>query len=189
MKEIEILVEVFSKKEDVLNILNKFNFIGKKEVLDIYFYDEQRNSLKPKQGRLTECFRLRKKDKTIYVAYKTDKFDNDGYWLYSDEEETEVKDFYTMIKIISNLGLKQLIRIDNIKHTFLSPDYEIVLEEVKDLGIFLEVEKRDVNDNKEILLVKQEILKFIDSLGIKHGGELNAGKPELMLKKKRRITL
>ena len=184
MKEIEILVEVFSDKNEVLAILNKFNFVGEKEVLDLYFYDEKRDALKPKEGKLTECFRLRKKDKNSYITYKIDHFDDTGTWVYSDEEETQVTDFKVISKIISQLGLKPLIEIDNIKHTFLTDEYEIVLEEVKGLGLFLEVEKLNMGETEKINEVKQKILDFINSLEIKTSSKLNSGKPELMLKKK-----
>lgn len=183
MKEIEILVEVFSKKNDALKILNKFNFAGEKEILDIYFYDEKRDSLSPKKGRLSECFRIRKKDEVNYITYKVDQFDKKGQWLYSEEEETEVKDFDIIMKIIYNLGLKSLVQIDNVKHTFFTKEYEIVLEEVKGLGLFLEVERLNVEDGEDIVEVKKEIFKFISSLGIEFGPELNMGKPELMLNK------
>lgn len=37
MKEIEILVEVKSTKEDALSALEAFDFQGAKQVLDVYF--------------------------------------------------------------------------------------------------------------------------------------------------------
>jgi adenylate cyclase class 2 len=183
MKEVEILVEVKENKKDVLKKLNKYNFAGKKEVLDIYFYDKKRDALKPRGNRLIECFRLRKKDKTNYITYKIDKFDESNNWLYSEEEETEIKDFDVAFKIISNLGLVPLVEIDNVKHTYYTKKYEIVLEEVKNLGLFLEVERLKVEDEENIMEVKKEIFSFINSLNIKIGNELNSGKPELMLNK------
>ncbi len=183
MKEVEILVKVKSDKKEVLDKLSKFSFAGKKEVLDIYFYDKKRNALKPKKNRLTECFRLRKKDKTSYITYKIDKFDELNNWIYSEEEETEIKDFNIAVKIISNLGLVPLLKINNIKHTYYTKKYEIVLEEVKNLGLFLEVERLNITNKENIIDVKKEIFNFIKSLGIKIGDELNSGKPELMLNK------
>jgi hypothetical protein len=47
MKEVEILVEVFDTEENVLDKLNQFNFVGEKEVLDIYFYNPKTNQFKP----------------------------------------------------------------------------------------------------------------------------------------------
>ena len=57
-----------------------------------------------------------------------------------------------------NLGFRELVRIDNMKYVFLDSDYEIVLEEVKGLGLFLEVEKMHVDD--DVLKVKENIQKL-----------------------------
>ncbi len=185
MKEVEILVKLKSGKKEVLDKLSKFNFAGKKEILDIYFYDPKRKFLKFKNNRLTECFRLRKKDKKNYITYKIDKFDNLDKWIYSEEEETEVQDFDIVVKIISLLGLIPLVEINNVKHTYYTREYEIVLEEVKNLGLFLEVERLKVGDKEDVVIVKKEIFNFIKSLDIKIGDELNSGKPELMLNKQK----
>ena len=39
MKEIEILVEVYSNIEKCKEVLNKYDYKGSKEVIDIYYYD------------------------------------------------------------------------------------------------------------------------------------------------------
>jgi adenylate cyclase, class 2 len=167
MKEVEILVNVKDKKEKVLDKLAQFDFGGVKKVLDIYFFSENHTGLMPKENHsLTECFRIRRKDKINYITHKVDKFDEKGLWLYSEEEETEFKDFDIIKKIISNLGFKQLIKIENQKYTYYTKDYEIVLEDVKNLGLFLEVERLNINDNEDILEIKKDILNFISSLGI-----------------------
>ena len=184
MKEVEILVKVRDTKKQAFLILKQFNFVGKKNVLDIYFFDEKRDSLKLIEGKLTECFRLRRKDKVNYVTYKIDKFNKNGNWLYSEEEETEIKDFDTAVKIISYLGLKPLVEIHNCKYTYHTKKYEIVLEDVKDLGLFLEVERLKVDDIEDIIKIKKEIFEFIVFLGIDFEKELNVGKPELMLRKR-----
>jgi hypothetical protein len=48
----------------------------------------------------------------------------------------------------------------------------------------MEVELLHQVEDSEVLKAKQKIQEFIDSLGIKVGPELNAGKPELMLRRK-----
>ena len=184
MKEIEILVEVFDQKETVLQKLSSFQEMGAKEVLDIYFFDSLREDLKPDSvGRLSACFRLRQKGGKNYLAYKKDNFDNSGMWIYSDEDEVEVSDLRITENIIEHLGFEVLVTIKNLKYTFETPEYEIVLEEVDNLGLFLEVEKKVVEDDENINEIKKEILDFIKSLNIKISAELNLGKPELMLRK------
>lgn len=185
MKEIEILVKVLSPKKKALQSLKRFKFIGSKETIDWYFYDPQRTNLKPSRGgRLTECFRLRQKDKKYLLAYKVDHFNQQGIWQYSDEHEVLVSNLAVMQKIIQHLGLKLLVKVDNIKRTYLTKQYEIVLEEVKGLGLFLEVESLNVPAKASVKTIKQEIWQFIKSLGIKVNPEVNAGKPELLLRKK-----
>ena len=59
--------------------------------------------------------------------------------------------------------------------------YEIAIEEVKDLGLFIEVEyctSDDVDVEKE----KNEIQDFINSLNIKVSEELQMGKPEMYMR-------
>ena len=182
MKEIEILVEVYSPVDDVIKVLEKFSYEGVKETIDVYYYDPMRRNLKPNsKGQIDECLRIRTKDNKNYITYKVDKFDN-GTWLYSDEYETEVDNIFMVTEILKKLGLKELLTIHNSKRTYVSDKYEIVFETVKDLGYFLEVEYC-TNEDVDVNYVKKEIQEFISSLGINVSSELNMGKPEMMIKK------
>ena len=183
MKEIEILVEVYSTIDEVIKVLDKFEYIGNKETIDTYYYDPLRNNLKPNsKNQINECLRLRTKDNVNSITYKTDQFDEDGEWLYSDEYETTVDDIFMITKIFNKLGLRKLLTIHNSKRTYKYNNYEIVFETVKDLGYFIEVEYC-TNEDINIKSKKKEIQKFIDSLGIKVSKELNIGKPEMMINK------
>lgn len=184
MKEIEILIEVKSNKEDALKALEQFESKGLKKTLDVYFYDPLREELQPdKNGRLKNCLRLRQKDGKYSIAYKIDHFDGDE-WSHSDEYETSIGDFEIMARSIELLGFEELVRIDNEKHVFMTSEYEIVLEDVKDLGIFLEVEKMSEVSDDKVTEAKEEIRSFLKTLNIEFGEEQNAGKPELLLRKK-----
>ena len=189
-KEIEVLMEVFGSKSDILKKLSSFKFEGAKKTIDIYFFDPKRKNLKPhKNCRLKECFRIRTKGGKSYLAYKIDHFNQKDIWSHSDEHEIEISNPETTLKIIEHLGFKELVKLENIKHTFSNSKYEIVFEEVKNLGLFLEVEAINTNSNGNIKKTKSDILKLIKSLGIKTGLELNSGKPELLLKKQRKYEI
>ncbi len=182
MKEIEILVEVYDSISDVKKSFKKFNYVGLKHTIDEYYYDPKRELLKPdKNNQLNHCLRLRSKNNTYSITYKDDVFEN-GKWLYSNEYETQVDDIKVMKSIFKRLGFKKLLKIDNKKETYQFKDYEIVLEQVKDLGIFMEVEfctQKDV----DVVAIKKEIQAFIDGLGINVSKELNMGKPEMFIRK------
>ncbi len=184
-REVEILTEVKDTKQNALKSLRGFKFEGEKETHDIYFFDPKREHLKPTSGgRLENSFRLRQKGNISYLTYKKDNFKPDGSWVCSDEHETGVSDYGATKAILMHLGAEILTEIKCTKHIFRNEKYEIVLEEVENLGIFLEVEcLNDIEENK-VNEEKKRIWEFINSLGIKIGGELDAGKPELMLRRK-----
>ena len=182
MKEIEILVEVYDNVEVVKQALKKFEYKGLKRTIDEYYYDPKSNILKPdKSNKLNHCLRLRTKNNEFFVTYKDDIFEGEK-WLYSNEYETKVQSIDIMKEIFHKLGLVKFIEIDNEKETFIANDYEIVIENVKDLGIFMEVEYC-TSDNIDVIKVKKEIQKFIDDLGLNVSSELNMGKPEMYMKK------
>ena len=182
MKEIEILVEVFDDADKVKEVLNRFNYKGSKKVIDEYFYDPKREDLKPdKDNKLYNCLRLRQKDDEYSIAYKNDVFEGDK-WLYSNEFETKVESKDIVREILNKLGLIKLLEINNTKHTYETDKYEIVLEEVKDLGLFMEVEYYG-NEDIDPKDIKKDIDIFIKDLGINVSEELNMGKPEIYLRK------
>ena len=183
MKEIEILVEVYSPVSEVMKVLEQFEYLGNNETIDTYYYDPLRRNLKPNaKNQLEEFFRLRKNCNGSFITYKNDQFDENGKWLYSDEYETTVGDMVMVSKIFDKLGLKELLTIHNSKKTYRYHDYEIVYETVTDLGCFLEVEYC-TNEDIDIKEKKEEIQRFIDTLGLNISKELNMGKPEMMINK------
>lgn len=182
MKEIEILVELYDNIEDVKEKFKQFNYEGLKRTIDEYYYDPKRDDLKPdKDNQLSHCLRLRTKNNDYSITYKDDVFDN-GKWLYSNEYETKIENIDMLREIFNKLGLVKFIEIDNEKETYTYNDYEIVIENVKDLGLFMEVEYC-TNDNVDIKQIKNQIQDFIDSLDLKVSEELNMGKPEMYMRK------
>ena len=182
MKEIEILVEVYDDIDSVKKKLEQFEYVGLKHTIDEYYYDPKRDTLKPdKDNQLSHCLRLRSKNSDYYITYKDDVFEN-GIWQYSNEYETKVESMDMLKEIFNRLELKKFIEIDNKKEIYKTDKYEIALEDVKDLGLFLEVEYC-TNDDVDVKEVKKEIQEFIDELGLNVSEELNMGKPEMYLKK------
>lgn len=93
-----------------------------------------------------------------------------------------------MVKeILKRLGLKQLLIIKNKKKIYKYNKYEIVLEDVENLGYFIEVEYCTYDD-VNVKEIKNEIQKFIDSLGLNVSEELNMGKPEMILRNRKIVV-
>lgn len=183
MIETEVLVELYEPFSKAQAALSGFEYCGVKRTVDTYYYDPLRNDLRPyKDGKLYASFRIRKKADEIYITYKNDHY-VDGIWQYSDEYEIKTDDFMTTKSIVENLGLKQLLVIDSEKHFYRFGEYEIVLEVVANLGIFLEIELKKEINSSQVAQYKEEIMDIISSLDLSVSQELNAGKPELYIQK------
>ena len=91
-------------------------------------------------------------------------------------------DYLKINEIFNKLGLVKFIEINNSKETYTYKDYEIVLEDVKDLGLFMEVE-HCTNNDVDVKEIKRQIQSFINSLNLDVSEELNMGKPEMYIKK------
>lgn len=179
MKEIEILVKIEEDKESALKKLSKFKSEGIKEIKDYYF------AVPNNSNPITKWLRIRKENNKTKIAFKKDHLTKDNKWLYSDEYETEVEDFEIIKKIILNSGHTPLVNIINKKHIFRTDKYEIVLEDVEDLGIFLEIEKLNPKEDENIEEVRKKIFELMIETGINVSEEMHLGKPELLLKKKK----
>ncbi|HEY4497862.1 MAG TPA: class IV adenylate cyclase [Candidatus Paceibacterota bacterium] len=191
MKEIEILVKVFGSDATVDKKLRRTTrFLGNVHVRDIYYYDPLRKSnYIRKDGRFSGSFRLRRKNGKVLLTHKQDIFTRRGLWFYSEEHETEIKNFFAGQKIIEALGMKKLIALFILKRTYKSREYKIVLENVRGLGIFLEVEALRMRKSESVRDVKKRILQFIEGLDVHTSRELGIGKAELLLAKRKRLKL
>lgn len=183
-KEIEILWKLNDTRETAIKKLAGMEFIKEKEIVDYYFYDPMRKDLQPdKNMRLSKCLRVRVAKNGSSITYKNDHF-NAGVWLYSDEIESDTSDAKNIISILEHLGFEKLITVDVKKFYFRSGPYEIALEKVKGLGLYLEVEYHSQKEIADVLAIKKKMREFVVSRGFLIGAEENAGKPELLLRKK-----
>jgi len=180
MKEVEILFSVENTKKECIAALRKFWLQGKTDICDTYYRHPKLKQFNPRNGRLLEVFRIREKGQDIILTHKKDHYDG-KIWTYSDEEELHSHDRKQAQKLVTALGFEKLIVIDNSRTVYLTPIYEIVLEEVKGLGLFLEIERLCVKDSENVNQIKQEIRKFSRQLELQLK-ESNEGKPSLMLK-------
>jgi len=182
MIELEILVEVYSTYEEALDALKHLDLVQESFTEDIYYADPLRDTLQPKNFKLSASFRLRNKGNKSFITYKDDYFQGD-MWLYSDEYETEIGDFTTTQQILKKLGFEKMVVLKNLKRIYHYDTYEVVLESVENLGTFLEVELERKISEKDVISEKKKIQVFINSLKIDCSPELNCGKPELYLRR------
>ena len=185
MREVEVLVRVhddFKKAQRLLKRHAKFE--KKVEIHDVYLMDPLRKGLSPdEKGGLTEALRVRKMDDGDFLTHKIDHFNKLGEWTHSDEQEVGIASAPEMLVTFKRLGFLRLVTVDMERLYFKTPIYTITLECVQGLGLFLEVEAHPT-EGREVPVVREEIKRFIKSLGFNTSEDVGIGKPELLLKKR-----
>lgn len=181
--EVELKIPVDKKTFDNVRKLleSKAKFISSSQEVDKYFNSHHRNFLKVKHP--VEYLRVREKGNSGSFTYKYQYFSKEGEHLYADEHETKVDTPSELIKILEVLNFDNFITINKKRETYVyKNDYEFELDEVKDLGYFIEIEaKKDFEGQARTLDKLKEIAL---KLGIDTDKRDNDGYVVLMMKKK-----
>ncbi len=176
MREIEIKARVTDEKKvrDVLLDLG-CEFSDSVEQCDVIFLREGRRLLDVKTG--DPVLRVREEGGIVKLTYKehvSNQFD-------CIEEELEVSDKDTMIRIIEKLGFVEVSRVRKKRVTTKYKDYEICLDDVDGLGVFVEVEK--IVPYEEGGGVQDELYAFLFELGFEKSDIVTDGYDVMIHKK------
>lgn len=181
--EIEIKVpvekEVFLKvKEEVKKIAR---FVKKSKQVDDYFTPKHRNFVEPRFP--FEWLSVRERDGTFILNYKHFHPENVEVMTHCDEFETEVKSKDKLEKIFSALDLRKLVTVKKKREVFVYNDeFEIALDDVTDLGYFVEIET--IKDFGSVEVAREKLMEFFKKLGIDTSKADKRGYPYLLMEKK-----
>jgi len=99
------------------------------------------------------------------------------------EHETEVKDAKELEQCLFLMGYKLSNKVIKIRRTTKVKDYEINIDNVDELGSFIEIEKMIENERVTDEEILGELKKFLFSLGVPPASEVRKGYDILMLEK------
>lgn len=80
------------------------------------------------------------------------------------ERETEINDPKEFKEALLLMRYKPVVEIHKVRRKAKYKDYEICLDDVKELGAFVEVEK--ITDDENADKVQDELFSFLESLGV-----------------------
>ncbi len=93
--------------------------------------------------------------------------------LSAIEHEVEISSSEEMEKALAILGYKEAVRINKTRITTHYNGCEICIDEVKDLGTFIEMEKLTKEGNVEE--IQEELFRFFESIGISRSDRVTSG--------------
>ena len=84
--------------------------------------------------------------------------------------------------LLINSGYVYFCLIDKIRQSFAYKDFEINIDNIRDLGLFIEIEKNGME--KEVEIIRKQIIELLDLLGISESLIINQGYVQLAIKQK-----
>lgn len=157
--------------------LNRLNGIAKKKEnerqVDIYLKhkkDEERQSV----------IRIRKnyENNNAILTFKgsSPKKHDDIAW---EDFDTPINNPDNLERLLVNNGYVYVCLIDKTRQSFDYKEFEINIDNVRDMGIFVEIEK--MGKENEIEKIKEEILKLFENLGINSSDIIKKGYVQMMI--------
>ncbi len=173
-------VEVKARLKDKKAVIKKLKSLGCKFGKELHQIDHifipNGMAFPPPIG--TPVLRVRKQGSVNFFTLKISQ----GNRTDSIERELEIKDGEKMIEILKLLDWKETILVDKKRVKTNLKDMEIVLDDVKNLGKFIEAEKivKDKNTERR-KKIQGELFDFIETLGVPKKDHVIGGKYDIML--------
>jgi len=131
-------------------------------------------------GKTDEALRIRVQDGKSILTYKGPKMDSVS--KTRKEVQTQIQDIDNMGQILSSLGFFPVSTVSKKRKNFRMGDFTISLDEVRNLGNFIEVEI-SVKDQKNYQEKVESIFRFIAKLGLKRESTIRKSYLEMILEK------
>jgi len=153
-------------------------FGGASKEKDSYFNHPHRDFLAG--GHPTEYLRVRQRGGAGSFTYKNVYLNKFGSRTHSDEFESKVEEPGQVIKILKVLNFKKFLVVKKKRETYIfEGKYEIALDDVKDLGYFIEA----LDNAGGVQKTRRRIFEFSKELGIQKLRKTNGYVIDLMRKK------
>lgn len=160
--EIEIKVKLNGLNKLVKLLEQEGKFTGEDYQKDEYFVPSHRDFLSVKP--VEEWLRLRESGNNS-VTYKKWHYDKSGKSNHCDEYETNVDDAEQMRNIFEAINLKPVIVVEKRRKSWRYMDYEVSVDEVTDLGSFVEVEYKGAEAKPDSEKIVGEMAEFLRKVG------------------------
>jgi adenylate cyclase, class 2 len=125
--------------------------------------------------------RIQNGEKVIMTA-KSPKAKHGDESLVKREHEVVVSSADEARNILSMLGLQEAVRVVKKRQTAKYEGYEICMDEIENLGSFIELEK--MAEEKDAAQIQKDMFEFLGTLGILPEDQVKKGYDILMLERK-----
>lgn len=186
MKETEITLQIYTPLEETIKILKEQGYTETENFImdDHYFTSLTNVQNKPyaeimKNSVLLRVF-LGQENKHLLI-YKNKEFDNQGNVICEEKVNCPVSDIYSAEKILKLANFNNFVNLNTHIQVFNKENVGFAIQEVKDLGLFIEIEEFDYMKNMTSKEKIEELLEIAHSLNLQLGSDYNCKKVQMMI--------
>lgn len=178
-------IEVKAKLKDKTAVMGKLAALGcefsEVRTQDDVVWVEKMGSLEDfLSNKVFLRIRIQNGEKVIMTA-KSPKAKQGNESLVKREHEIVVSSADEARNILSMLGLREAVRVVKKRQSAKHEGYEICIDEIEDLGFFIELEK--IAEEKDAAQIQKEMSAFLATLGILPEDQVKKGYDILMLER------
>lgn len=172
MREIEVKARLRNKRSFLKSALKKGIVFGEPYVQDDVTYETDI----PKDRPEWNIFRIRKQGgKTILtMKYKASNRSRDNH-----ERESTIGDAQEVADMLERVGYSQGVRIRKTRQTAKYNGRELCMDDVDELGSFIEIEKL-AGDDADVDAIQSELWDLLVGLGVQPADRVHKGYDTLM---------
>lgn len=182
-QEVEVKY-LLCNKEQVLENINQMGLkrnIENQIQNDSYYIPAHRNFFESEI--VSEWLRIRETEINCTLNFKQ--------WLpigakeqnYCNEYETVVEDVFALKKIFELLNFKEVVRVYKVRNSWIYDDVEICIDEVSNLGTYIELEMLHKVDKGQISLMQERFDMILQYIAADVGERNRRGYPYMLLEK------
>lgn len=173
-----IEIEVKARVEDPRKIERAIIAFGATPLGIVKQADTYYNSSNRDFGETDEALRIRAQDGESFLTYKGSKLD--GVSKTREEFQAGITDINTMGNILTSLGFVPVATVIKKRKNFRIGDFLIAIDDVRNLGDFIEIEMNAKNSSNYEEKV-ETLFKFIEKLGISREATIRKSYLEMIL--------
>ncbi|MBD3329834.1 class IV adenylate cyclase [Candidatus Dojkabacteria bacterium] len=160
MSNTEIEKRFYVKNRNALigRLKEKGKKIYENHQIDSYYTPSHRNFVEERYP--FEWLRLREQNKKYILTYKHWYPERVKESTHCDEFETSISDKSSFVRIIEALDFKKIVTVDKLRLAYSIKGFEVSIDEVKELGTFVEIEiKSEYNSIDDAIMKIYELAK------------------------------
>ena len=124
-----------------------------------------------------------------YIVYKSKTLDDAGNVVNEKKTKLVIDDIAKAKAVFTGLGLTRWCEYDNENHVYKKGDISIIVQYVRELGVFFEIEEFEFMSEKSSTEKFDELIKIARSLGFDLGDDFSCKKPYLYLNRDPELTV